>query len=248
MKRTMILIAVVLLLAMVLPMSAMAQAYSLAGTDVSLTVDDSVWYVFTRDNLVDNPELAELGITAETINGILLENNAYMDAIVFDENGNYTEMFVTKAPLDTELVNLSNYSRDEAMQFAQGAAEDKGDCQYDVYETAYKFARLEYLDEALATYVVQYVTVVNKDAYNFLFQSKIPFVEWDYQEMDKIMKSVIFAVDPLLKEPASLTGEASEGVSSYVGSAAAVAIVGGVGALIRKKSKKKKAQQTQENQ
>ena len=58
MKRTMILIAVVLLLAMVLPMSAMAQAYSLAGTDVSLTVDDSVWYVFIRDNLVDNPELA----------------------------------------------------------------------------------------------------------------------------------------------------------------------------------------------
>ena len=81
MKRTIsILLSVVLCAGAFLPITTYAETYNLGGTDMSISVDDTVWYVFTRDNIKNNSELEELGITYEAMYEILHNNEAYMDA------------------------------------------------------------------------------------------------------------------------------------------------------------------------
>jgi len=83
-KRTAcIFIATVFCLVLFVPVSASAQTYSLGETDIHISLDDTVWYVFTRDNIQDNAELEELGLTYEAMYDILHNNDAYMDAILF---------------------------------------------------------------------------------------------------------------------------------------------------------------------
>ena len=60
MKRSICILAIIATVFMVfLPVSVYAETYSLGGTDMSIDVDDSLWYVFTRDNIKDNSELKE---------------------------------------------------------------------------------------------------------------------------------------------------------------------------------------------
>ena len=79
-----------------------ATTFTLGGTDLTIDVDDSIWYVFTRDNLENNPELDELGLTSEDVTNILHTYNAYMDAVLFYEDGEYLECFVVKETNDGE--------------------------------------------------------------------------------------------------------------------------------------------------
>ena len=60
MKRSIYIIMTVIFCLMVLmPISVFAETYHLGGTDMSIRVDDSAWYVFTRDNIKNNSELDE---------------------------------------------------------------------------------------------------------------------------------------------------------------------------------------------
>lgn len=65
MKRKLCMLLVLLWVAVWLPMAAAAKDYTISGTDMTVTVDDTIWYVFTRDNIQNNPELEELGISYE---------------------------------------------------------------------------------------------------------------------------------------------------------------------------------------
>ena len=97
MKRTVsILLSVILCFSALLPITTYAETYNLGGTDMSISVDDTVWYVFTRDNIKNNSELEELGITYDTMHDILHNNEAYMDAILYYEDGEYVEFFCSE--------------------------------------------------------------------------------------------------------------------------------------------------------
>lgn len=50
---------------------------------LSLNIDDSVWYVFTRDNVYSNPEVDELGLSADTLYEAYLKDDIYLNAAVF---------------------------------------------------------------------------------------------------------------------------------------------------------------------
>ena len=142
MKRTMsILLSVILCFSALLPITTYAETYNLGGTDMSISVDDTTWYVFTRDNIKNNSELEELGITYAAMYDILHNNEAYMDAILYYENGEYTELFVRKRALDTGIANLSNYKDSEVLELAKELAKKQGAEKYSVYESQYKFAR-----------------------------------------------------------------------------------------------------------
>ena len=54
-----------ILLMVILPLNVLATDFSLNDTDMQITFDESEWYVFTPDNILDNPELEELGITLQ---------------------------------------------------------------------------------------------------------------------------------------------------------------------------------------
>lgn len=234
MKRNFFLIlSVILCVALFLPVTTYAQAYQMSGTDMTITVNDTEWYVFTRDNIKDNPELAELGVSYEDMHSILYDNEAYMDAILFYEDGGYIEFFVRKRPLDTGLVNLSNYKDSEVATFAKEIAKKQNTDNYGVYENTYKFAKLEYFDATYNYYVCEYITVVNKDDYTLTFQSETEFTEWEYEEIKRIVDSIQFDVDTSLKE--------KTGSNSLIARVIGGGVAGGIaGLIIGLKNKKKK--------
>ena len=58
MKRNIcMLLTVILCLVALFPVTASAKTYTLSDTDMQISIDDTYWYVFTRDNIKDNPEL-----------------------------------------------------------------------------------------------------------------------------------------------------------------------------------------------
>ena len=96
MKKIVCILMVLVLSAAFLSVSVSAETYDLSDTDMSISLDDTVWYVFTRDNIENNAELGELGISYDAIHDILYNSDIYMDAIVYYEDGTYLEFFVRK--------------------------------------------------------------------------------------------------------------------------------------------------------
>ena len=182
---------------------------------MSISVDDTVWYVFTRDNIKNNSELDELGISYDAMYDILHNNEAYMDAILYYEDGEYVELFVRKRALDTGIANLSNYKNSEVLELATELAKKQSAEKYSVYESQYKYARLEYIDSGY--YLCEFYTVINKDNYTITFQSTSPFTDEEYAEIENIVDSVKFDVDTSIKEKKSKS-IAESVVEKFVGS------------------------------
>lgn len=238
MKRTIsVLLSVVLVAAALLPITAFAETYNLGDTDMSISVDDTVWYVFTRDNIKNNSELEELGITYDTMYDILHDNEAYMDAVLYYEDGEYMEFFVRKRALDAGVANLSNYDDSEVLEFAKELAKKQGAETYSVYENQYKFAKLEYIDSNYGYYLCEYYTVVNQDNYTFTFQSTSQFTDWEYAEMETIIDSIKFDVDTSIKEEKKTSKDESIVVKTIGGAVIGGAVGAGI-AIIGKKKKK----------
>lgn len=238
MKRTMsILLSVILCFSALLPITTYAETYNLGGTDMSISVDDTTWYVFTRDNIKNNSELEELGITYDAMHDILHKNEAYMDAILYYGDGEYVELFVRKRALDTGIANLSNYKNSEVLELAKELAKKQGAEKYSVYESQYKFARSEYIDSNYGYYICEYVTIVNKDNYTLTFQSTSQFTDEEYAEIENIVDSVKFDVDTSIKEKKS-TSFSESVLQKTIGGAVMGGIVGAVTAIINKKKKK----------
>lgn len=236
MKRNIcILLSIILGITIFLPITTYAETYNLEDTDMSISVDDTVWYVFTRDNIKNNSELEDLGITYDTMHDVLHNNEAYMDAILYYEDGEYVEFFVRKRALDTGVANLSNYKNSEVLDLAKGLAKKQGAEKYSVYENQYKFARLEYID--LGYHLCEFYTVVNKDNYTLTFQSTSQFTDEEYAEIENIVDSVRFDVDTSIKEKKT-TSIAESVVEKTIGGAVIGGVVGAIIAITNKKKKK----------
>lgn len=240
MKRALcVFLAAMICAAALFPVFAYAADYKLGDTDISICVDDTSWYVFTRDNIHNNAELEELGITYEAMYDILHNNEAYMDAILLYEDGEYVELFVRKRALDSGIANLSNYENKEVLELAEELAKKYGAEEYSVYEGQYKFTRLEYFDSNYDYYICEYVTVVNRDNYTLTFQTPSPFTDWEYDEIQRIVDSIRFDVDTTIREekPASFLDGV---IGKTVGGAVIGGIVGLVIALVGKKKNSRK--------
>jgi len=197
MKRTLCLLIMALCL-IVSPLTVSARTYEISDTDMTVAFDDSVWYVFTRDNIAGNPELAELGFDyAEFLSG-MLEDSCYVDAMLFFEDGDCIELIVTMEEEDF-YVNLSNY--DDSTVLDVGAATYEGIVEADdlvIFENDYKYLVADYFD--VDVYVIGYLTVVNGKAYYFYFLSDTPFSEEQREIVAGTMEDVTFEVDTTMKE------------------------------------------------
>lgn len=236
MKRLLCILLSIMMCGMVfVPVGAYATAFSVYGTDMTIDVDDSEWYVFTRDNIMDNPELQELGISEEYMKNVFEENDAYMDAILFFEDGSFVELFIKMKSVDTGIANLSNYDDDEVTEIAEDLAEEHDIEDYSVYKTRYKFVKLESYDKKYDYYLCEFFTVVNKDGYTLTFQSATPFTDAEYEEIEDMVSSIRFDVDESLKEPNPFFNSV---VTRTLAGAAVGGVVGGGIALFSKKKKK----------
>ena len=242
-RRIFIFASIILCLLLCSPLSAFAESYSPSDTDITIELDNSQWYVFTRDNIKDNPELEELGLTYDDMYDILYSNNASMDALLFYDDGTCMELFIRKKFTDSGIANFANHSNKKIQEFADTIAEEVDADVSNVYETQYKYAYLEYKDASANMYALQYITTVNADAYGILLQSESPFDDSQKELFRSIIDSVVFDVDPSIKEKSS---DDNKDYSFVWKGALKGAIAGGVGglitSLIAKASKKKKAQ------
>lgn len=249
MKRSICsLIIVIICIFAVLPMNTYAATYNISETDMSVSIDDSSWYVFARDNLNNNPELDELGISYDAMYDAFHNNNVYMDALLFYDDGKRTELFIRKNAIDSGMVNLSNYSEKQILELAKSLAEKQGAEEYSIYENQYKFIKSEYIDSNIGYYICEFVTIVNKDGYTLTFQSESQFSDYDYQEIKNIVDSIKFDIDTTLKEKKDTSFWANVAGKTYDG-AVIGAFVGAIIVLInkRKKDREKKKRITLEN-
>ncbi len=180
------------------PLAVSAQTYEVEGTDMTITIDDSIWYVFTRDNLAGNPELDELGLDYDEFYRDMMDYNIYMDAMLFFEDGDYLDLMVVVGE-ENDYVNLSNY--DDSVVLDSGAATFEGYAEKEdlaIFENDYKYIVAEYFDGD--AYLIQYLTVVNGYAYSFRFLSDAPLTEEKREMAAEIMEDVRFDVDTTMKE------------------------------------------------
>lgn len=209
----------------VAPAAAYAETYKPADTDITVTIDDTLWYVFTRDNIENNPELEEVGGSVEQMRKIFDINDAYIDAFVIGDDGDFLELIVVKKEAGSGVANLSNYSDELVADLAKEISGMQSIDDYSVYQNnGYKFVRLETVSTASdnITYnLCEYFTIVNRYVYSLKFQSVSKFNDEKYAMVKKIVDSVEFDVDETLKE------DVERGVS--VGKVALWAIVGAIG-------------------
>lgn len=197
MKRTLCLLIMALCL-IVSPLTVSARTYEISDTDMTVAFDDSVWYVFTRDNIAGNPELAELGISYDQIHQIMLDNNIYVDAVLYYDDGDYVEL-LAMVEADDNYVNLSNYDDNKVLDMGEATFDgyvEKEDIK--IFENDYKYFLAEYVDSNV--HLIQYITVINGYAYSFQFQSPEEFTEEKREVVKGIMENVTFEVDTTMKE------------------------------------------------
>ena len=201
MKRRIIILLSVLVLCLTFPLSAYAKAYSVSETDISISVDDASWYVFTRDNLQNNSELEELGISGDYLRDFFADNMVYMNALLLYEDGDYLELLVRKNVTDGGIANLSNYSDTDVMEIAKEIASAKDIENSSVYKNQYKFIELDFFDTSCNFYVHQFMTIVNRDFYAITFQSPTSITKEEQEEIKHIVDSISFDIDTSIKEP-----------------------------------------------
>jgi len=226
-----------LILVLVIPITVCAKKYNLSDTDMSIDMDDTEWYVFTRDNLKNNSELDELGISYDYLYNVMNSNYIYLDAILyFETDDDYIEFFVRKKK-QVEVNNLSNYSNDEVLELAEELAGKHNAKKYEIYNNNYKFIKLDYYEKGL--YLNEYYTIINGYGYTFTAQKPKSFSLNDQLRVKNIIDSIIFDIDESLEDGSSYKGiDWSEViVTALIGGA-----IGGIssifGYLFNKKRKK----------
>lgn len=208
-------------------------ASSFAQKDISINIDDNKWYVFTRDNISNNDELSELGLTYEYLKDFMNKNDIYIDAGLFDENdeSNTIELFVAIKPVEN-VNNLHKYSNDEINELGDELLKLTGATKFDIIENNYKYVYLEYQDSGYN--ILEYYTVINGSGYTVMTQKVNAYTDADKQEIKSIVDSVSFKIDDAYEKEITKNKFDWTNVIIY---AVIGGIIGGVVGLINKKKK-----------
>lgn len=224
----------IILLLVIVVSPVMAKEFTISDTDIKVNLDDSSWYVFTRDNIKDNKQLKEFGISEEYMNTTFKNGNIYLDAIKFNSNKEIIELFVMKKPVE-KVKNMSKYSDSELKDVAKEIAKKENTNDYKIYTTNYKYVYTKYTDSGKQ--IMDYYTVINGYGYTIKLQSDKTFTSSEQNEMENIVKGISFNVDKSLSEP-------SKGMNPILRDALIGAVVGGLGgavfSLVNKNKKKDK--------
>lgn len=214
-----------------IPISLNAKEIKL-NDDFTISFDENEWYIFTKDNLKDNPELEELGITYDYMDNYFKTNDVEVDAITYfgDEMSDYIEVLIQinemKSSYDYDY--LGYLSKSDLNEVAEEVGKKLNSNNSKVYENGkYTFIQSEYVASSETN--LHYYTVVNNKGYNIMFKKMKNFDEDD----KKIVKNIMDTISIELPEKKFR-------VSPVVKYAIIGALVGGIYSGISNLSKKKK--------
>lgn len=190
---------VFVLLLICMPVMVTAKTYKV-NSDLSISIDDSEWYVFTRNNIEDNEELTNLGITYDYINNLFNSNYMYLDALLlYKDSDDYIELFV-RIKENSTVKNFTNYNDNDLMEFSKALSEKTGATNYDIYKNKYKFAYSTYFDKSVNYYVDEYYTIVDGIGYTVTAEKPNEFDESERQRIRNIVDTIEFKNAKTLKE------------------------------------------------
>ena len=172
-----------------IPTNLYAATYK--AKDMTIDFNDENWVVFTRDNIIDNENLNQLGITYDYMNNFFNQNNAYIDAVHLPVDENTLEAFVLLS--DVGLSNNLHMYDEESLEAIGLALKEKANSEtYEVLDiNNYKIMHVSSIDNEY--YLEDYYTIINGKGYTIKFQKKSKIEE--IEEINKIINSIKFEID-----------------------------------------------------
>lgn len=224
-------------LLMFIPINVYAETYTLK--DLDLSIDDSEFEVFTRDNIKDNERLTELGVTYSYLSSFMTSNNVYLDAIKFADDDNDTiELFVVAKSVNN-VSNMHTYSDSDIKEVGEELKEKVKTDSYKVITVGkYKYIYLNYYDSSKGYYIDEYYTVMNGYGYSILAQKTSKFTD---DEM-KGIKSIINTSKYKYVAKYEKNNSNGIGLKTLIGAiiGAVVGLVGGITKVVKNKKQKQK--------
>ncbi len=219
-----------------IPFSVFAETYTLK--DLSIDMDDSSWFIFTRDNIKDNPMLEQFEVTYEYMNNFMNTKDIYMDAVKVNspDKSDILELFVGIKKVD-DINNLHTYSTKEINELGEALKERFNADNYDIYSTdKYKYVHVKYYDSTASVNIDEYYTVMNGYGYSILVQKINDFTSSEEKSTQDIIDKITFKYNEEYEK--SIT-------SGVLKSALIGAVIGGIVGvlvLIFNRNKKSKTQ------
>ena len=227
---------IVLLLAiMILPVICFAKEYQVDDINLKVGIPDD-YIVLTRDNLKDNSDMKELGISEEYMVSAMNLGNIYLDIIAKDIS---YEILVIVPKIDIAMNTLANVSDSMLKEVLEAMKEKTGATIGSVYKSNYNYTMVEYYDSKMNYNIVNYYTVVNAKGYNIQLQKKGTITEEEKNNLKNIVDSVNIKVLDQYKENKKTEGTKSFNWKKVIIGTIVGAAAGGVGSTIGLLIKKK---------
>lgn len=172
-----------LLAILFMPLVVSADTIDVDSADLSLEIPDS-WYIFTRDNLDNNPDLEELELTEDYVMDYFLEYSIYVNAFDADYDF-YAYMSYTE-----DVGSLPDYYDFELEEVATDLMNQYGASSYEIYDNDYKYIRIEYTSNDY--YIIDYYTIIDDQSYIFSIQKIAELTNEDRDLMEDIVDSIHF--------------------------------------------------------
>lgn len=165
-------------------------ASSFTAEDMTIAIDDSEWYVFTRSNISSNSELDDLNISYDYMNDFFETNNAYIDSLKINDDNSTVELIIAAKKVNIKS-NLNKYSNSEIKVAATEFIKRSGANDYEIYNSnGYTYIKVEYSDSGYN--IIDYYTIMNGQTYTIKFQSSSSISSSNKQEFDLIVDSISF--------------------------------------------------------
>ena len=235
-----------LIVFLLIPLSLKVSAETYTVKDLSISIDDSNWDIFTRDNIRGNSKLDELGIPYDYFDNIMKSKDIYLDACKFDKKDekNDIELFVVIKKLDEDdgnkFRNLHTYSDDEIRKNLEEKLKDFfiGVSSQDIYSIdKYKYIHVKQFDSTLSMYCDKYVTVINGYVYTIFIQKSNPFSTHEENNFKNIINSANFNCDPNYETQFDFGKILQKGLKGALIGALATGVGVGLRILLKKKKK-----------
>lgn len=223
---------ILLLIISLFPFLVIAKDYEIKDINLKFNVSDE-WLVFTRDNLDNNKDLEDLGLTKDD-----LLPSYKLQGIYFDGIKDGIELLVMVPNIKLEVNNLSHFSDNIVKDTAKELGKKFNTEKVDTYFAKHKFATVNYFDSKTQLYIVNYYTVANAKGYNFQIQKSTEITDDDIKSLEKIIDTVKIETLPGYEKDETKE-KTSFNFKNILIDALIGAFVGGLGALVFKLTKKK---------
>ena len=222
-----------------IPFNVYADSYKLK--DLEISIEDSSFDVFTRDNIKDNERLTEIGITYDYLNNFMIKNDVYLDAVRFNENNDDTiELFVV-AKMVSNVSNMHTYSDSEIKELGEEVKKKVKADSYKIIDVGkYKYIYLNYYDSTEKYYIDEYYTVMDGYGYTIMAQKRNKFTNDEMKDVKKVVDTTKYKEIARYEKKKSSSIGSRTLIGAIIG--AVIGLIGGTIKVIKNKKTKEKSE------